>query len=51
MVAHRHMHDYGTTSEQLAEISVATRYEFTNGLDNLRPTYGVENPRMALQTR
>ncbi len=25
MVAHRHMHDYGTTSEQLAEISVATR--------------------------
>jgi acetyl-CoA C-acetyltransferase len=26
MVAQRHMHDYGTTSEQLAEISVATRY-------------------------
>ncbi|MFK7913989.1 MAG: thiolase domain-containing protein [Pseudomonadales bacterium] len=26
MVARRHMHDYGTTSEQLAEISVATRY-------------------------
>lgn len=26
MAAHRHMHDYGTTSEQLAEISVATRY-------------------------
>ncbi len=26
MVAHRHMHDYGTTGEQLAEISVATRY-------------------------
>jgi len=25
MVAHRHMYDYGTTSEQLAEISVATR--------------------------
>ncbi|MBW2243143.1 MAG: thiolase domain-containing protein [Deltaproteobacteria bacterium] len=25
MVAHRHMHEYGTTSEQLAEISVATR--------------------------
>ncbi|MFP6817489.1 MAG: hypothetical protein VB948_02815 [Pseudomonadales bacterium] len=25
MVAQRHMHDYGTTSEQLAEISVATR--------------------------
>ena len=25
MVAHRHMHDYGTTSEQLAEISVVTR--------------------------
>ena len=26
MAAHRHMHEYGTTSEQLAEISVATRY-------------------------
>ena len=26
MVAHRHMHEYGTTSSQLAEISVATRY-------------------------
>jgi acetyl-CoA C-acetyltransferase len=26
MVAQRHMHDYGTTSEQLAEISIATRY-------------------------
>ncbi len=26
MVAHRHMHEFGTTSEQLAEISVATRY-------------------------
>ena len=26
MAAHRHMHQYGTTSEQLAEISVATRY-------------------------
>ncbi|MYF10622.1 MAG: hypothetical protein F4229_06500 [Gammaproteobacteria bacterium] len=26
MVAQRHMFDYGTTSEQLAEISVATRY-------------------------
>ncbi len=25
MVAHRHMHQYGTTSEQLAEIAVATR--------------------------
>ncbi|MBI5946645.1 MAG: hypothetical protein HY875_00725 [Chloroflexi bacterium] len=25
MVAHRHMHQYGTTSEQLAAISVATR--------------------------
>ena len=25
MVAHRHMYDYGTTSEQLAEISIATR--------------------------
>jgi len=26
MVAHRHMHQYGTTSAQLAEIAVATRY-------------------------
>ena len=26
MVAHRHMHNYGTTPEQLAEISTATRY-------------------------
>jgi acetyl-CoA C-acetyltransferase len=26
MVAHRHIHQYGTTSEQLAEIAVATRY-------------------------
>jgi acetyl-CoA C-acetyltransferase len=26
MVARRHMHEYGTTSEQLAEIPVATRY-------------------------
>ncbi len=26
LVASRHMHDYGTTSEQLAEIAVATRY-------------------------
>ncbi len=26
MVAHRHMHQYGTTSEQLAEIATATRY-------------------------
>ncbi|MCH8066558.1 MAG: hypothetical protein IIC90_12160 [Chloroflexi bacterium] len=25
LVAHRHMHEYGTTSEQLAEISVVTR--------------------------
>lgn len=26
MVAHRHMHQYGTTPEQLAEISIATRF-------------------------
>lgn len=26
MVAHRHMYEFGTTSEQLAEISTATRY-------------------------
>jgi acetyl-CoA C-acetyltransferase len=29
MAAHRHMHQYGTTSEQLAEIAVATRYHAT----------------------
>ncbi len=29
MVAHRHMHEYGTTTEQLAEISVATRHHAT----------------------
>jgi acetyl-CoA C-acetyltransferase len=29
LVARRHMHDYGTTSEQLAEISVATRLHAT----------------------
>jgi acetyl-CoA C-acetyltransferase len=29
MVAQRHMHQYGTTSEQLAEISVATRHHAT----------------------
>ena len=29
MVAQRHMHDYGTTSEQLAEISVAARLHAT----------------------
>ncbi|MGB2694329.1 MAG: hypothetical protein WBD55_03980 [Dehalococcoidia bacterium] len=29
MVAQRHMHQYGTTSEQLAQISVAARYHAT----------------------
>jgi acetyl-CoA C-acetyltransferase len=29
LVAQRHMHQYGTTSEQLAEISVATRHHAT----------------------
>ena len=29
MVAHRHMHEFGTTSEQLAEISVAARFHAT----------------------
>jgi acetyl-CoA C-acetyltransferase len=29
LVATRHMHEYGTTSEDLAEISVATRYHAT----------------------
>jgi acetyl-CoA C-acetyltransferase len=29
LVAHRHMHEYGTRSEDLAEISVVTRYHAT----------------------
>ena len=36
MVAQRHMHDYGTTSEQLAEISVATRLHATRNPEALR---------------
>ncbi len=36
MVAHRHMHQYGTTSEQLAEISVATRLHATRNPDAVR---------------
>ena len=36
MVAHRHMHEYGTTSEQLAEISVATRRHATRNPEAIR---------------
>ncbi len=36
MVAHRHMHEYGTTSEQLAEISVATRAHAMRNPDAVR---------------
>jgi acetyl-CoA C-acetyltransferase len=36
MVAHRHMHQYGTTSEQLAEISVATRAHAVRNPDAVR---------------
>jgi len=36
MVAHRHMHEYGTTSAQLAEISVATRAHAMRNPDAVR---------------
>jgi acetyl-CoA C-acetyltransferase len=36
MVANRHMHQYGTTSEQLAEISVATRAHAVRNPDAVR---------------
>ena len=36
MVAQRHMHEYGTTSEQLAEISVATRYHAMRNPDAVK---------------
>lgn len=36
MVARRHMHQYGTTSEQLAEISTATRYHAMRNPDAVR---------------
>jgi len=42
MVAHRHMHDYGTTSEQLAEISIATRLHAMNNPDAVRAMEDLE---------
>ncbi len=42
MVARRHMHDYGTTSEQLAEISVATRYHAMRNPDAVRAMEDLE---------
>jgi len=36
MVAQRHMHDFGTTSDQLAEISVATRLHATRNPQAVR---------------
>jgi len=39
MVAQRHMHDYGTTSEQLAEIAVSTRRHAS-----LNPNAKMRNP-------
>ena len=42
MVAHRHMHDYGTTSEQLAEISIATRCHAMRNPDAVRAMEDLE---------
>ncbi|MDP4598131.1 MAG: thiolase domain-containing protein [Pseudomonadales bacterium] len=42
MVAHRHMHQYGTTSEQLAEISVATRYHAMRNPEAVRAMEDLE---------
>ena len=42
MVARRHMHDYGTTSEQLAEISTATRYHAMRNPDAVRAMEDLE---------
>ena len=42
MVAHRHMHDYGTTSEQLAEISVATRFHAMRNPEAVRAMEDLE---------
>ena len=36
LVAHRHMHEYGTTTEDLAEISVATRLHATRNPEAVR---------------
>lgn len=42
MVAHRHMHDYGTTSEQLAEISVTTRYHAMRNPEAVKAMHDLE---------
>lgn len=42
MVAQRHMHQYGTTSEQLAEISTATRYHAMRNPDAVRAMEDLE---------
>ncbi|HAO55276.1 MAG TPA: hypothetical protein DCR03_06680, partial [Gammaproteobacteria bacterium] len=42
MCAHRHMHQYGTTSEQLAEISVATRYHAMRNPEAVRAMEDLE---------
>ena len=42
MVAHRHMHEYGTTSEQLAEISIATRLHAMNNPDAVKAMEDLE---------
>jgi acetyl-CoA C-acetyltransferase len=42
MVARRHMHQYGTTSEQLAEISVATRYHAMRNPDAVQAMKDLE---------
>ena len=42
MVAQRHMHEYGTTSEQLAEISTATRYHAMRNPDAVQAMEDLE---------
>ncbi|MFT5804888.1 MAG: acetyl-CoA C-acetyltransferase [Candidatus Paceibacteria bacterium] len=42
MVAHRHMHQYGTTSEQLAEIAVTTRYHAMRNPEAVRAMQDLE---------
>lgn len=42
MAARRHMHEYGTTSEQLAEISTATRYHAMRNPEAVRAMEDLE---------
>jgi len=42
MVAHRHMHQYGTTPEQLAEISIATRLHAMRNPDAVKAMEDLE---------